>query len=144
MNTTKDDKYIIFKKGYKYQTVISIMYHSQVFPEEDIFTSYIHLHKNGLLWIKAGYAWDGPSGPTIDTLTFMRASLVHDALYQLIRMGHLDLEWRKQADEELRKICLQDNMCKVRAWYVYQGIKKGAKFAALPKNRKPLITAPKK
>ena len=143
MNTTKDDKYIIYKKGYKYQTVISISYHSQVFPEKDIFTSYIHLHKSGLLWIKSGYAWNGASGPTIDTKNFMRGPLVHDALYQFIRMGHLDIEWREQADRELYKICIEDGMCPLRAWYVYQSVKRFAKFAALPKNRKPLITAPK-
>ena len=28
-----------------------------------------------------GYAWDGPSGPTIDTPDAMPASLVHDGLY---------------------------------------------------------------
>ncbi len=32
-----------------------------------------------------------PNGPTIETKTFMRASLVHDALYQLMREEHLEL-----------------------------------------------------
>ena len=37
------------------------------------------------LYISKGYSWDGPSGPAIDTPDWIKASLVHDALYQLIR-----------------------------------------------------------
>lgn len=70
------------------------------------------------------YAWDGPSGPTIDTESFMRGSLVHDALYQLIREGYLDKKvWRPYADKLLRKICLEDGMSKFRAWYVYHSVR---------------------
>lgn len=77
-------------------------------------------------WLKIEnrYAWDGPSGPTIDTESFMRGSLVHDALYQLMREGHLDRKiWRLYADKLLRKICLEDDMSKFRAWYVYHSVR---------------------
>ena len=50
---------------------------------------FIQLTSSGLLTIQPGYAWDGPSGPTWDTPDFMRGSLVHDALYQLIRLQKL-------------------------------------------------------
>jgi hypothetical protein len=43
-----------------------------------------------------GYAWNGPSGPTLDTRNFMRGSLVHDALYQLMREGRMDNGLRRQ------------------------------------------------
>jgi len=76
------------------------------------------------LWVDKRYAWDGPSGPTIDTENFMRGSLVHDALYQLIKEGYLDKKvWRLYADKILRKICLEDGMSKFRAWYVYHSVR---------------------
>ena len=84
---------------------------------------FMKLSDKGSLTIKSGYAWDGPSGPTIDTLTFMRGSLVHDALYQLIREGYLDKNYQSEADKHLRKMCLQDGMSRIRAWYVYQGVR---------------------
>lgn len=89
----------------------------------------------GLLTMKKGYAWDGPSGPTIDTKNFMRGSLVHDALYQLMRNGQLAPQWREGADQELRRICREDGMNRFRAWYVLQGVRKGAGFAARPGTR---------
>ena len=49
-------------------------------------------------------AGDGPSGPAIDTKNFMRASLVHDALYQLMRLGTLDKSRRQYADRLLQTI----------------------------------------
>ncbi len=85
---------------------------------------YLQLSINGELDIKTGYMWDGPSGPTIDTESFMRASLVHDALYQLIREGVLPVKpYRKRADKLLLKICEEDGMSFVRRQYVYQAVR---------------------
>ena len=64
----------------------------------------------------------------------MRGSLVHDALYQLMRLRALDYKvHRKQADEILREICLEDGMCAFRAWYVYQALRIFAEKGAQPK-----------
>lgn len=136
-------KYILYKSGYKYQLARGCLYQTSVYPENDIDIPYINLRKDGLLFIKNSYAWDGPSGITIDTPSFMRGSLVHDALYQLIRTEHLDIKWREQADKELKKTCLEDGMQKWRASYVYFCVRKFAEFACLPKNKKRLLTAPK-
>ena len=78
--------------------------------------------------IKAGYAWDGPSGPSIDTDTFMRGSLIHDALYQLIREGYLPQSFRKAADKQMRRICKEDGMHPFRAWYSYVGVRLFGRF----------------
>ena len=77
-----------------------------------------------MLTINKGYSWDGPSGPTFDSSNFMQGSLVHDALYQLIREGVLPTDERKRADEIMREICLQDGMSKFRAWYLYRGVRR--------------------
>jgi len=73
----------------------------------------------------------------------MRGSLIHDALYQLMRQKLLDKKCRKQADKELRKACLKDGMSKIRAWWIYKAVRYLAYFASDPKNRKEILTAPK-
>ncbi len=134
---------IKYKSGYKYQLHEEYSVKVKIFPNEFIYTDYINLGTDGLLVIKKGYAWDGPSGPTVDTENFMRGSLVHDALYQLIRMEKIDYDkYRDVADRELQRICIEDGMFKIRAWWVYQGVLFGGKSAALPENRKEIILSP--
>ena len=67
----------------------------------DIITPMFNLFESGRLHVLRGYAWDGPSGPTIDTKSFMRASVVHDVFYQCHREGILPPSRRKLADREL-------------------------------------------
>ena len=107
-----------------------------------IAASYIRLASDRMLTIGRGYAWDEPSGPTFDTKTFLRGSLVHDALYQLIRMGMPEKEWRQCADELLRTICREDGMSSIRAWWVYRAVRIFGASAANPKNAKKILTAP--
>jgi len=115
---------IRYKKGYKYQLSDTFTCKVDIFPHKDIVTEYINLTTKGEIGIKKGYAWDGPSGPTFDTRDFMRGSLVHDALYQLIRQGYLSKSmWKIQADIELVKICKEDGMSRLRAWYVYRAVR---------------------
>jgi hypothetical protein len=90
------------------------------------------LDTNGRLFISEGYSWDGPSGPTIDTRNFMQGSLVHDALYQLIREQYLDFEYREYADELLKEICLEDNMSTIRAFFVYWAVRLFGASSAKP------------
>ena len=70
--------------------------------------------------IKKGYAWDGASGPTIDTKDTIKASLVHDCLYQAMRLGLIDESNRKVADKELRDQMIKAGCWKIRAriWYI--------------------------
>ena len=86
--------------------------------------------KDGLLTAKKGYEWDGPSGPAIDTANFMRGSLFHDLLYQLMREGYIPRSFRKKADQVMRELCLADGMSKIRAWWVYTAVRVGAGNAA--------------
>ncbi|MEL6195592.1 MAG: DUF1353 domain-containing protein [Myxococcota bacterium] len=80
---------------------------------------------NGQLTVRAGYAWNGASGPTVDTIDSMRASLVHDSLYQFVRDAlapNDDDEWsrlRKAADREFRLVLEEDGMGRIRRslWY---------------------------
>ena len=132
---------IAFRKGYKYQLAEDYGIQIEIYGH-NIKSDFISLNESGFLWIYKGYAWDGPSGPTIDTKTFMLVRLVCDALYQLIREGKLDSSYREYADDLIKKICLEDKMCEIRAWWVYKGLDKFADFAADPKNKKKIIYAP--
>ncbi len=137
------DKSIKYKKGYKYQLCTSYACKIDVKPEKSIATDYIILTKRGNLVLKKGYAWDGASGPfTLDTKTNMRGSLVHDALYQLMREEYLPQEYREQADREFQKICIEDGMCKLRAKIDFIGLNKFGAYAASPKNARKVCVAP--
>ena len=76
-----------------------------------------------ILKVHAHYAWDGPSGPTFDGPTNMRASLFHDALCQLIGERLLDKKYRKYADQLFHKHLLEDGMSKWRAWCYYKAVR---------------------
>jgi len=129
---------ISYRSGYKYQLAKDYQVFISIKPEAFILTPYIRLDTDGLLSIVEGYAWDGPSGPAIDTPNFMRGSLVHDALYQLMRERNLDPEkLRDDADRILRQICTEDGMSSIRAWWVYQGVRFGGGPAATVPDKEP-------
>ncbi|MBN2238608.1 MAG: hypothetical protein JW712_02450 [Dehalococcoidales bacterium] len=137
-----------YKRGYKYQVYEEYRHATKIQPTEDVpadprFKKYLELKTDGTLIIKAGYAWDGPSGPTIDTPSFMRGSLVHDALYQLLREKCIGQEWRDEADRILKETCIEDGMPRIFAGLVFWAVNKFAKMAADPSSKKPVIQAPK-
>ena len=87
-----------------------------------ILSDYIGIN-GGTLFVHDRYAWDGPSGPTLDGPTNMRASLFHDALCQLVGEGLLDKKYRKYADELFYQHLLEDGMAKWRAWCYFQVVR---------------------
>ena len=80
--------------------------------------------------IARGYAWDGLSGPTIDTGNTLRASLVHDALYQLIRLGAVEPPARKTVDQIFLEHLKEDGVNFIRRRRFYIAVRCfGARFA---------------
>lgn len=135
---------ISYKSGYKYQLHEAYAAKIPILPQKNIVTEYIELDEEGLLSIKKGYAWNGPSGPAIDTLNFMRGSLVHDALYQLMRNEELHRDqYRKPADQLLRKMCREDGMSRLRAWCAYFGLRLVGRRAAHHTSKRKINIAPK-
>jgi len=103
----------------------------------DIWTPFIcFFPSDGLLKVSEYYAWDGASGPTIDTKDSMKASLVHDALYQLMRAGLLPVEYRKFADYEFKKILVEEGMGKWRVAYWHWAVRTFAKSCATERKEK--------
>lgn len=134
--------HIKYREGYKYQLAEDYQVQTDIKQVSRIKTKFIELDETGLLTLRAGYAWDGPSGPAMDTLDAMRGSCGHDGIYQLIRMGLLDLIWRAVGDKMYHKWCLEDGMWKFRAWYHFEAVKKFAAGAASAEARKRIIIAP--
>jgi len=121
-----ESKNLYYKSGYKYITqdhfMVVISVSSRYLPRSVIFkpqdqsrltlqyyeSNFLRLSrlKNSgkcCLFISKGYAWDGISGGR-DTKKNMIPSLVHDALYQLIREGALSKSFRKNADDIFRDL----------------------------------------
>jgi len=133
---------ICYRAGYKYILAENYTIKTNIKPEKRIATAYIVLEVDGALTIEEGYPWDGASGPAVDTPDIMRASLVHDALYELMRMGLLDRIHRLAADELLHKLCIEDGMQGVRAWYVYRGVRKFGEKYTYAEYTSPVVYAP--
>lgn len=136
--------YISYRADYKYQLATSYKLNISIRPTSAIETDFIDLDSDGNLLVKKGYAWDGPSGPVIDTDKSMRASLVHDALYQLMRLEQLNARThRKAADQLFKDICKEDGVSNLRASAYYKALRKFGKPAASPQNKKIVHRAPK-
>ncbi|WP_203570481.1 MULTISPECIES: DUF1353 domain-containing protein [Deefgea] len=112
---------LLYKKRrtYKYTLAAPYCFETKWKEVPELNTPYIELKANGSLQIKTAYSWDGASGPMPDLASIMRASLIHDALYQLMREQHLPASYRKAADRLLLNTCLADGMNSVLAHWVY-------------------------
>ena len=112
---------LLYKKRrvYKYTLAKQYIFETQWYNAPEINTRFIQLNKQGQLFIHAAYSWDGASGPMPDFTSIMRASLIHDALYQLIREQHLPSSYRLAADRLLHALCLADGMNPILAHWVY-------------------------
>ena len=137
-------KFIRYTEGYKFQLEEDYEHQTGITPAAPGGNRFVQVTLDGLLLIRAGYAWDGASGPAIDTPTFMRGSLVHDALYQLMRLDILSkADHRRAADELLRQIVREDGMLAVRAWWVYHAVRIfGGQYMRGPGNGNTVLTAP--
>lgn len=137
----RESKNIKYARGSKYQLTRDEWFQTDITGYEG-HTEYVNLRHDGWLLIRKGYAWDGASGPTIDTKSSMRGSLVHDALYQLIRLELIPRECREQADKELLGKCLADRMWSFRAKLWHRILRRYAAPAAHPDHKRREWTAP--
>jgi len=123
---------ITWDSKYKYKLNSEYAIKLNVKPEAKITGDFYTLLPSGLLTISADYEWDGASGPAIDTKNIMRASLVHDVLYQMIRCGQLPYKYKKDSDKELPRIMNEDSTSvkfagkiwdKLREFYCYSAVR---------------------
>lgn len=117
--------HVIYRPGHEYKFILHAGYElrTNICPPRKVSTDFVSLSPTGLLVLAKDYAWNGASGPAIDTVDFIRGSGAHDALYQLLSQGLLPLNYRKAADQLLMQIVLEDKMWKLRASWVYAGVR---------------------
>ena len=138
---------MIYRKitGHKYRTRHYFTFDTKMCPNVYVMSpgGWVYL-SNGELYIKAGYSWNGASGGMWDSENVIVASLVHDALYQLLREGVLSQRFRPDADLVFRNICVEKGMSAFRAGYAYRLLRMfGEKAAqANPRDRGAWLTAP--
>lgn len=136
---------IRYAAGYKYQLRAP---YNTIIPEfadserQPIATEWIALQPDGNMTIMVNYCWDGASGPTYDSRSSMRGSLVHDAGYQLLRLGLLPASMRGAVDNAFHRICVEDGMLKPRAWLWFHAVRIFASPAADPAAISPDECAP--
>ena len=137
----KDDK-IKYSTGYKYYLREDYIVNVPVFPEEDIQCEFFSLSAKGRLRIYRKYAWDGASGPTIDTKSTMRGALIHDVGYQAIRLGLLPAWHREVFDKLLHDICKEDGMWRIRADLWWKAVDVFGKHSIKPGSEPKILIAP--
>ena len=113
---------LYYHGGYKYQTTRPFVIKTTIKPARNIETDWILLRTDGMLFFTKGYAWDGPSGPTIDTDSWMIPSLVHDGLCQLVSMGLLAKSWLTDIHLLMYRLCIRYKMLRARAWYSWKAV----------------------
>ena len=106
---------IRYVAGFKYQLAAN---HSVQTPVTGvrIEDAYFLLEESGMLHVWKGYAWDGASGPTYDSKSSMRASMVHDVFCQAMRDNRLDYtRWQNTINAFFKAQCIEDGMWAWRA-----------------------------
>ena len=131
-----------YYEGYKYQYASDYVFEiPEGFPTNVEFKSeYIEI-KGDRVKVKRGYASDGPSGPTIDTPSFMRGAFEHDPMYQLLRMGVYPPECRIFADRGIIARAKKSGMWFPRRWWTYAGLRYFGANAASPSSVKKILRA---
>lgn len=107
---------IYFKEGYKYQLTRDYSVYTGICPPENVFCAFFTITADGWLHVQKGYAWDGASGPTVDTKSSMRPSLVHDCYCQAAKDRAIDYaRCAPQYNQLFHAMCLEDGMWPIRA-----------------------------
>jgi hypothetical protein len=90
-----------------------------IFPKSPVQYQGNTLTSTGWLAVRKGFRWDGASGPAIDTITNMRASMVHDAIINMIQAGKIEghLNNKLRTDMAYFRLAREDGMNLFRAVY---------------------------
>lgn len=106
---------IRYRNGYNNRLVDRYATHTGIIGEY-CGNNHVVLDSDGMLIIEPGYSWDGLTGPVPTTRRNIRATLVHDALCQLLREGLLPAHYRTRADALFREVCIGDGVWRPVAW----------------------------
>ncbi len=125
-----------YRKGYKYQLAKDEYYKTSFRPNRNIVAPRIRLNTKGIMRVREGYVSDGPSGPTFDRKTNLRAGVGHDALYQLMRMGLLPCNLWRKADRDYGRWLVEGGSWEITSKINVKGLSLMRGKYAKPENRK--------
>lgn len=111
---------IFYSSGYKY--VLEEAYSCKT-PITGVVISHDQflLELDGTLTIYKGWPWDGASGPTFDSKSSMRPSMIHDVFCYAMRSELLSYsEYQDTVNKFFKQQCIEDGMWEWRAhlWYL--------------------------
>jgi hypothetical protein len=148
-----ESTHVYYTDGFKYRLSRPFNFPTKIYGFEG-GNSWLWLHADGWLEARVGYVWDGASGPK-DTQSVMRAALVHDCLYQLIRLDVLPEDFRAFADGLLRDLMDADSPKRrgligglverwndFRGWYWWIGVRRFGGASVRPSAERPEKRAP--
>ena len=103
-------------------------------------TEFIRLQKDGTVFIKKNYSWDGCTRPALNPKSTRRGGLIHDVGYQLIRLRLLPKSCKDPIDTRFLTILKEDKF--IGAGLYYFAVDKFASFALNPKEEPKEEIAP--
>jgi hypothetical protein len=126
-----------YRAGYKYS-----LWEDYTFQTRINGYSFEHrlfmMRPDGTVTVFADYPWDGASGPTWDTKSSMRASLEHDVLYEMMRLGLLPQSCFLMANFQLYHTAIADGMWAWRANSWLKALNRFGHAACKPKEENVL------
>ena len=84
----KGDK-IYYKDSYRYQLTRDYEVFTGIMLPETVAYEFFTLTADGYCKVRKGFAWDGASGPTFDTKSSMRPSLIGIPECRAVRMARI-------------------------------------------------------
>lgn len=116
---------IRYTSGYKYQLAEDYTVKTPVTGCR-VVNDYFTLDPDGTMTAFRGYAWDGASGPTLDTKSSIVPSMVHDVFCQCMRAGWVSYDqWQDTINDFFRQQCIECGMWPWRAAIWHAGVEFG-------------------
>jgi hypothetical protein len=99
-----------------------VAYCSEIYNYDLNIPALLSLNSKGYIVVKRGFQWDGPSGPALNTVNTLGASLVHDVLYRAMRRGLIRKRWKGKADKLYRRMLKGAGVGYFRRWYHWAAV----------------------
>lgn len=142
-----------------YQLVEEASHYTGIKPLKAGGNAFVDITESGLITMRVGYAWNGATG-ALDTKSIMRGCALHDAGYQLTRLGYISEDDRPILDWLLFDMVQADGLylaeslpwllrgparalARARAVWVHAGVRLGGGvFIRWPERSEEILTAP--
>ena len=107
---------------YELQEDYEVPYCSHIYNYNLNVYPLMSINNAGWIVIKKGFRWDGPSGPAINTVNTMAASMVHDCLYRMMRKNFIRPKHKAKADKLYRRMLKGAGVGWFRRWYQWAAV----------------------